>query len=184
MRGLSPRNLKYMRSFAAAYPDMRIVKQLVSQLPWGHVIRLLQRIKDPDTGRCCRVGNQNRQETPGRIQRQPAHRGGDRGGTDAERAVMKNSQHWCEKLPGAITLSSSNDAPIRWSAGSWSASNSSCAPHDFVFGALSTCVLRLTVFFDLIGIICYDAINFRFPFLTFPSSAPWREAGSLCGVIS
>ena len=48
MEGLSPRNLLFMRSFAAAYPDMRIVKQLVSQLPWGHVIRLLQRIKDPD----------------------------------------------------------------------------------------------------------------------------------------
>jgi len=48
MDGLSSRNLLFMRSFAAAYPDMRIVKQLVSQLPWGHVIRLLQRIKDPD----------------------------------------------------------------------------------------------------------------------------------------
>lgn len=48
MAGLSPRNLHFMRSFAAAYPDGQIVKQLVSQLPWGHVIRLLQRIKDPD----------------------------------------------------------------------------------------------------------------------------------------
>lgn len=38
-----------MRSFAAAYPDVEIVKQLVSQLPSGHVIRLLQRIKDADT---------------------------------------------------------------------------------------------------------------------------------------
>ena len=48
MRGLSPRNLLFMRSFAVAYSDMEIVKQLVSQLPWGHIIRLLQRIKDPD----------------------------------------------------------------------------------------------------------------------------------------
>jgi len=48
MRGLSSRNLLFMRSFAAAYSDMQIVKQLVSQLPWGHIIRLLQRIKDPD----------------------------------------------------------------------------------------------------------------------------------------
>jgi predicted nuclease of restriction endonuclease-like (RecB) superfamily len=48
MRGLSSRNLLFMRSFAAAYPDTQIVKQLVSQLPWGHVIRLLQRIKEPD----------------------------------------------------------------------------------------------------------------------------------------
>ena len=37
---------KDIRSFAEAYPDQQIVKQLVSQLPWGHIIRLLQRIKD------------------------------------------------------------------------------------------------------------------------------------------
>jgi len=49
MRGLSPRNLHFMRSFAATYPDVQIVKQLVSQLPWGHVIRLVQQIKDPET---------------------------------------------------------------------------------------------------------------------------------------
>jgi predicted nuclease of restriction endonuclease-like (RecB) superfamily len=48
MSGLSPRNLLFMRSFAAAYRDPKIVKQLVSLLPWGHVIRLLQRIKEPD----------------------------------------------------------------------------------------------------------------------------------------
>lgn len=48
MRGLSPRNLLFMRSFAAAYPDAEIVKQLVSLLPWGHVIHLLQRVKDHD----------------------------------------------------------------------------------------------------------------------------------------
>jgi predicted nuclease of restriction endonuclease-like (RecB) superfamily len=49
MTGFSSRNLLFMRSFAAAYPDAQIVKQLVSQLPWGHVIRLLQRIKDRPT---------------------------------------------------------------------------------------------------------------------------------------
>lgn len=48
MSGLSPRNLLFMRSFAAAYPEPQIVKQLVSQLPWGHVIRLLQRVKEAD----------------------------------------------------------------------------------------------------------------------------------------
>lgn len=49
MEGLSPRNLLFMRSFAQAYPDSEIVKRLVSQLPWGHVIMLLQRVKDSDT---------------------------------------------------------------------------------------------------------------------------------------
>ena len=37
-----------MRGFAAAYSDREKVKQLVSQLPWGHIVRLLQRIKDPN----------------------------------------------------------------------------------------------------------------------------------------
>jgi predicted nuclease of restriction endonuclease-like (RecB) superfamily len=45
MEGLSSRNLLSMRSLAAAYPDKSFVKQAVSQLPWGHVIRLLQRLK-------------------------------------------------------------------------------------------------------------------------------------------
>ncbi len=47
MKGLSVRNLLFMRSFAAACPDAKEVKQLVSRLPWGHVIRLLQRVKEP-----------------------------------------------------------------------------------------------------------------------------------------
>lgn len=46
MQGLSPRNLLFMRGFAAAYPEKPIVKQAVSQLPWGHIVRLLQRVKD------------------------------------------------------------------------------------------------------------------------------------------
>lgn len=47
INGLSSRNLLFMRSFAEAYPDPAIVKQLVSQIPWGHIIRILQKIKDP-----------------------------------------------------------------------------------------------------------------------------------------
>ncbi len=46
MKGLSPRNLLFMRAFADAYRERQKVKQLVSQLPWGHVVRLIQRIKD------------------------------------------------------------------------------------------------------------------------------------------
>ena len=34
MRGLSPRNLKYMRAFAAAWPDRAIVQRTVAQIPW------------------------------------------------------------------------------------------------------------------------------------------------------
>jgi len=46
-RGFSSRNLHLMRSFAEACPDREKVKQVVSQLPWGHLIRILQRVKDP-----------------------------------------------------------------------------------------------------------------------------------------
>jgi predicted nuclease of restriction endonuclease-like (RecB) superfamily len=48
MNGISPRNLLFMRSFAEAYPDNAMVKQLVSPLPWGHIIRLVQKIKEPE----------------------------------------------------------------------------------------------------------------------------------------
>jgi predicted nuclease of restriction endonuclease-like (RecB) superfamily len=45
--GLSTRNIKYMRSFAEAYPDEQIVQQLVAQIPWGHNVRILDNVKDP-----------------------------------------------------------------------------------------------------------------------------------------
>lgn len=47
MKGLSPRNLKYMRAFAAAWPDPRIVQQLAAQIPWFHNCVLLDRVPDP-----------------------------------------------------------------------------------------------------------------------------------------
>lgn len=43
--GFSRRNLLFMRAFAEAFPDVEIVKQVVSQIPWGHILRLLQMIK-------------------------------------------------------------------------------------------------------------------------------------------
>src|SRR5271163_3438179 len=48
MTGLSARNLKYMRSFAEAWPDQPIVQQAVARLPWGHNVRLLEAVKGPD----------------------------------------------------------------------------------------------------------------------------------------
>jgi predicted nuclease of restriction endonuclease-like (RecB) superfamily len=48
MKGLTRRNLLFMRQFASEYRDFAMVKQLVSQLPWGHNIMLMQRIKDSD----------------------------------------------------------------------------------------------------------------------------------------
>lgn len=36
MKGLSRANLFYMRAFAEAYPDKKIVQQSAGQLPWFH----------------------------------------------------------------------------------------------------------------------------------------------------
>ncbi len=47
MKGFSPRNLKYMRSFAETYPDEQFVQQVVAQIPWGHNLRILDAVKFP-----------------------------------------------------------------------------------------------------------------------------------------
>ena len=46
MQGFSPRNLKYMRSFAEAYPDEAIVQAPLAQITWYHNIALLEKLKD------------------------------------------------------------------------------------------------------------------------------------------
>lgn len=51
MKGFSPRNLKYMRAFAAAWPDEAIVQEVLAQLPWYHQITLLDKLDDPKNRR-------------------------------------------------------------------------------------------------------------------------------------
>ena len=46
--GYSPRNLKYMRSFAAAWPDPAFVQRSVAQLPWRHHTALLDKLDSPE----------------------------------------------------------------------------------------------------------------------------------------
>lgn len=49
MRGFSRTNLKYMRSFAEAWPDPSAIGQrFVGQLPWGQNITLLTKLKTPE----------------------------------------------------------------------------------------------------------------------------------------
>lgn len=47
VRGFSPRNLKYMRGFAEAWPDGAIVQQLLHKVPWFHLCTLLDKVRDP-----------------------------------------------------------------------------------------------------------------------------------------
>ena len=49
MKGLSPRNLKYMRAFAGAWPDRTIVQEALAQITWYHNIALLEQVRDPAT---------------------------------------------------------------------------------------------------------------------------------------
>jgi predicted nuclease of restriction endonuclease-like (RecB) superfamily len=49
MAGLSRRNLLSMKIFAREFPDGPIAQQPVAQLPWGHVLQIMQRVKDPAT---------------------------------------------------------------------------------------------------------------------------------------
>lgn len=44
--GFSIRNLKYMKKFYLEYKEDKVVQQLVAQVPWGHNIILMEKIKD------------------------------------------------------------------------------------------------------------------------------------------
>lgn len=44
MKGFSPSNPKYMRSFAKAWPEAEFVQQAVAQTPSGHFLVLLARL--------------------------------------------------------------------------------------------------------------------------------------------
>lgn len=46
MKGFSITNVKYMAQFAKEYPDFLISQQAVGQIPWGHNIILLQKLKN------------------------------------------------------------------------------------------------------------------------------------------
>ncbi len=49
MKGFSRANLMYMRAFAEAWPDAdAVVQQPVGQLPWGHNLMLLAKLKTPE----------------------------------------------------------------------------------------------------------------------------------------
>ncbi len=45
MTGFSPRNLKYMRLFAETWTDNQFVQRFVAQIPWGHNLEILTKLK-------------------------------------------------------------------------------------------------------------------------------------------
>lgn len=46
MKGFGTRNLKYMKRFAEEYKDLEFVQEVLAQLPWFHIVVLLDNIKD------------------------------------------------------------------------------------------------------------------------------------------
>ena len=51
MKGFSPRNLKYMRAFAEAWPDEEFVQAVLAQLPWYHQLALLDKLPNAEARR-------------------------------------------------------------------------------------------------------------------------------------
>ncbi|MFZ2853703.1 MAG: PDDEXK nuclease domain-containing protein [Rhodocyclaceae bacterium] len=51
MKGFSPRNLKYMRAFAEAWPDAEFVQAVLAQLPWYHQLALLDKLDSSESRR-------------------------------------------------------------------------------------------------------------------------------------
>ena len=51
MKGFSPRNLKYMRAFAEAWPDAEFVQEVLAQLPWYHQLALLDKLRTDEDRR-------------------------------------------------------------------------------------------------------------------------------------
>lgn len=48
MKGFSPRNMKYMRAFASAWPDKQIVQRVIAQIPWRSVLAILDKVKSAE----------------------------------------------------------------------------------------------------------------------------------------
>jgi predicted nuclease of restriction endonuclease-like (RecB) superfamily len=44
MKGFSPRNLKYMRAFAEAWPSEEFVQEVLAQITWYHNLTLLEKL--------------------------------------------------------------------------------------------------------------------------------------------
>ena len=48
LAGFSPRNLKYMRKFASAWPDVEFVQRTVAQIPWRSNLSLLDKLSNQE----------------------------------------------------------------------------------------------------------------------------------------
>ena len=79
MRGFSPRNLKYMRAFAAAWPDRKIVQEALAQFTCTQEIAFLEKV-DEESVRLWQWSSPKKRKAPGnpRASRRPARQRGTR----------------------------------------------------------------------------------------------------------
>src|SRR5262249_4260490 len=49
MKGMSPRNFKYMRALAVAFPDPAFVQEVLAQITWHDAITIVEKVKEPTT---------------------------------------------------------------------------------------------------------------------------------------
>ena len=49
MKGFSSRNLKYMRAFASAWPEIEFVQEVLAQITWYHNIAIIEKISDAES---------------------------------------------------------------------------------------------------------------------------------------
>ena len=64
MKGFSPRNLKYMRAFAEAWPDSEFVQEVLAQLPWYHQLALLDKLRTDEDRRAVDAQVKSEQDAP------------------------------------------------------------------------------------------------------------------------
>lgn len=48
MREFTPSNLMYMKVFAETWTDSKFVQQVVAQLPWGHIVCIIEEVSEHD----------------------------------------------------------------------------------------------------------------------------------------
>ncbi|KOR29896.1 hypothetical protein TI05_14620 [Achromatium sp. WMS3] len=49
MKGLSTRNIKYMRAFYEAWPTRKIVQEVLAQITWYHNVAVPKKLDKPRT---------------------------------------------------------------------------------------------------------------------------------------
>ena len=124
MTGLSPRNLKYMRALAEAYPDEQFVQQVVAQIPWGHNVRILDYVKhSTEREWYIRQTIQNgwsRNVLVHQIEGGLYRRQGQ-ALTNFAALCRLLSRSWRSRSSRTLTISSSSPSPKKHASGSWSA---------------------------------------------------------------